>query len=96
MEAITFYDILHGFWGFRGTGTAALKANLLQQRMTMREAVLFEVFLDLQKADADLDQDRCREIIAAYGVGPRVVWLLQTWWPRPVDNMSPPSRGTAE
>ena len=33
--------------GGPGVGTAALKAKLIQQLMAMREAVLFEVFLDL-------------------------------------------------
>ena len=34
-------------WAGRGTGTAALEANLIQQLMAMMETVLFEVFLDL-------------------------------------------------
>ena len=45
-----FHDTLHGFWEGRGTSTAALEENLLQQLTTMREAVLFKVFLDLWKA----------------------------------------------
>ena len=49
-EAITYKNILHGFWAGRGTGTAALDTNLLQQLTVMREEALFKVFLDLQKA----------------------------------------------
>ena len=44
---ITFHDVLHGFQAGRGTGTTTLEAKLLQQLMAMKEAILFEVFLDL-------------------------------------------------
>ena len=72
--------MLHRFRAGRGTETAALEAKLLQQLTAMREAVLFDVFLDLQKAYDTMDWDRCLEIIAAYGVGPRALRLLQTYW----------------
>ena len=36
--------------------------------------------MDLHKTYETLDQDRCIEIIAAYGVGPRDIRLLQTYW----------------
>ena len=57
MAAITYHDALHGFWAGRGTGTAALEDNLPQQLMAMREAVLFEVFLDLDKDYDNLDRE---------------------------------------
>ena len=38
--AITYHDFLHGFWAGRGTGTATLEAELLQQLAAMREEVL--------------------------------------------------------
>ena len=47
---IHFHDVLHGFWVCRKMVTAALEAKLLQQLTTMREAVLYEIFPDLQKA----------------------------------------------
>ena len=34
--SITYHDFLHGFMAGRGTGTATLKAKLLQQLATMR------------------------------------------------------------
>ena len=58
MVEIKFHDVLHGFWAGCGTGTAALETKLLQQLTAMREVVLFEVFLDLQKSCDNLDWDR--------------------------------------
>ena len=49
-EAISFHDTLHGFWVGQGMAIATLKAKLLQNLTAMREAVLFEVFLDPWKA----------------------------------------------
>ena len=57
-SAITYHDALHGFRVGRVTGTAAVKAKLLQQTMTVREAVIFEVFLDLHNSYNALDQER--------------------------------------
>ena len=45
--AIKFYDVMHNFWEGRLTGTLVLEANLLQHLRAIREAVIFEVFLDL-------------------------------------------------
>ena len=50
--------MLHKFRAGRGTETAALEAKLLKQLTAMREAVLFDVFLDLQKAYDIMDWDR--------------------------------------
>ena len=57
-EEITFHDVLHGFQAGCRTGTAALKANLLQYLTAMREVVLFKVFLDLQKSYNALDREK--------------------------------------
>ena len=54
-----------GFKLCRGTGTATLEAKLLKHIIDMRELVLFEVFLDLQKACDALDWDICLNILAA-------------------------------
>ena len=75
-----FHDVMHGFRAGRGMGTADLEAKLLQQLTDMREAVLFEVFLELQKAYDALDWDICLDILAAYRVGPRTLRLLWTYW----------------
>ena len=46
----------------------------------MREAVVCTVLLDLQKAYDALDRDRCLDVLAGCGVGPRTPWLLWTYW----------------
>ena len=78
-STIQFYDFFNGFWSGCGTGTAALKTNLLQYITSMREAVIYEIFLDLQKLYNTLDRDKRLEIIAAYGVVPRELFILQTY-----------------
>ena len=48
----------------------------------MKEAVLFEVFLELQNSYDALDQDMCLNIIVSYGAGPRLIQILWTYWDR--------------
>ena len=49
-SAIHCHGVLHGFWVCRKMATTALEAKLPEQLTTMREAVLYEIFPDLQKA----------------------------------------------
>ena len=44
----------------------------------MRETVLYYIFLDLRKVYDDLERNRCLDILAGYGVGPRKICILQT------------------
>ena len=90
MTAIKFHDVLHGFLAGYGTGNSDLKAKLIQHFIDIREAVLFEVLLDLQKGYDALDRERCLEIIAAYRVGPRMIRILQKYryWLIVVDRAS--------
>ena len=78
--SITYHDFLHGFRAGRGTGTATLKAKLLQQLVALREEVLYMIFLDMHKAYDALDRSRCLEILEGYGVGPRARRLLRAYW----------------
>ena len=77
---INYHDALHGFRAGRGTGTATLEANLLQQLASMREEALYVIFLDLTKAYDALDSSRRLEILEGYRVGPRARQLLQAYW----------------
>ena len=73
---------MHGFWEGRGAGTSTLKANLIQELISMREDVLHEILLDLQKSYGALGKERCLEILDGHGVGPRTIQLLRTYWGR--------------
>ena len=57
--SITFHDFLHVFRAGRGTGTATLEAKLIQKLATLREKVLYVIFLDLHKAYDALERSRC-------------------------------------
>ena len=80
--SINFHELLHGFRACRGTGTATLEAKLLQQLATLREEVMYLIFLDLHKLYDALDSSRCLEILERYGVGPQACWILRTYWSR--------------
>ena len=78
--AVKFHDVLNGFWAGCGMGNDTSKSNLLQHIKSMREFVLFKVFLDFHKEYDDLDWDRWLEILAAYGFSSRRIQLLWTYW----------------
>ena len=63
-------------------GTATLDAKMFQHLTDMREAVLLEVLLHLQRAYDDLDRDMCLGIMAAYRVSPRKIRIMKTYWGR--------------
>ena len=80
MVAISFHDILHRFRAGRRKWTANFEDKLLKQLTSMKYALLFEVFLNLQKTYYALDQERALDILTAHGVGPRPVRLLTVYW----------------
>ena len=79
-RSIEFHDALHGFRARRGTGTAIIEAKLLQQWARLTETPLYGIFLDLRKAYDTLDRERALAILEGYGVGPRGLRLLSTFW----------------
>ena len=92
---------MHGLRRRYGTGNATLEANLIRNLTAMMGAVLYTTFLALQKVYDNLNWDRCLDILVKIGVGPRTLYLLQTYW----DNLRvtvkaggypppPPSRDT--
>ena len=64
----------------RGTVIVTLEGNMLQQNIYMKETVLYAIFLDLRKAYDALDRYRYIYILVGYGVGPKTLRILQTYW----------------
>ena len=56
ISSIAFHDVLHGFRADHGTGTASLKAKLMEE-------VVYVIFLYLHKAYDSLDRDRYLDIL---------------------------------
>ena len=54
--SITYHGFLHGFWAGCGTYTTNLEAKLLQQLATMKEEVLYVIFMDLHEAYGALER----------------------------------------
>ena len=79
---IHFHGILHGFRASRGMGTTALESKLPKYLMAMKELVLYDTFLNLQKAYAVLDGDRCLKILAVYKVESRALKIIWMYWGR--------------
>ena len=78
--SIVYHNFIHILRSGRGTGTATLKDKLIQQLVSMREDLLYVIFLDLHKSYDALDRDRCLEILEGYGMGPQACRILRTYW----------------
>jgi hypothetical protein len=61
-------------------GTAILCNKLLLQKAFVKGESLKQVYLDMSKAYDTLDRDHTLAILAAYGVGDRILALLKTFW----------------
>ena len=79
---IEFHNTLHGFYSGRGTGTATLEEKFLQKLIAIREMVIHAILRNLSKAYDYLDRDRCLDILAGHGLGPRMFLILRTYWVR--------------
>ena len=55
---------------------------MIQQLIDMRETVRHVIFIDLRKEYYSLDRECCIDILAVYGVDPRTIHILQTYWVR--------------
>jgi hypothetical protein len=79
LDAIKLHDCLHGCRANRGTGTAVIKANMVQQLSYLELKPFYGVFLDLKKALDLMDRDRCILILEGYGAGPQMIRLIWTY-----------------
>ena len=53
---------------------------MAQQLSYLELQPFYGVFLDLKKAFNAMDRERCIMILEGYGVGPRMIWLIRTYW----------------
>jgi hypothetical protein len=61
-------------------GTATIEAKLAQSLAWCNQCPLYQIYVDLKKAYDALDRERTLIILAAYGVGPRMLRLQKHFW----------------
>jgi hypothetical protein len=74
------HDCIHGFTSMRGCGTATVEAKLQQELASILKVPLYMIFLDLKKAYDTLDRPRALQILKEYGIGPRLLKVLKSFW----------------
>ena len=65
MASIQFHDTLHRIRISRVTGTTSLESRLLQQLITIREEVIYKIFLYLHKSYDAQDRGCFLDILVA-------------------------------
>jgi hypothetical protein len=80
LALIKFHDCLHGGLPMRGTGTASIKAKLAQQLVWRDQCPLYEIYVDLKKAYDAINRGGMMKILKAYGVGPKLLRLQNSFW----------------
>ncbi len=78
--SIKLHDTLHGGLLKRGTRTTTIEAKLHQSLAWRDHCPLYQIFLDLKKAYNALDREQTLNILAAYGVGPKMLALQKHFW----------------
>ncbi len=63
-----------------GTGTATIEAKLHKSLAWRDQSPLYQIYIDLKKAYDTLDRERTLGILAAYGVGPKLLALQKHFW----------------
>jgi hypothetical protein len=80
LASFKFHAGLHGGFPVRGTGTATIEAKLAQSLAWRNQCPLYQIYVDLKKAYDALDRERTLNILAAYGVRPRMLHLQKHFW----------------
>ncbi len=57
-----------------------IKAKLAQSLAWRNQCPLYQIYVDLKKAYNALDREQTLEILAAYGVRPRMLRLQKNFW----------------
>jgi hypothetical protein len=79
LNRIPLHESLHGCCHGRSTGTAVMEAKLAQQLAHLEQVPFYGVFLNLKKAFDSMDRERCFLILGGYGVGPKMIHLIQNF-----------------
>ena len=79
---VQLHNVLHVFFAGRGTGTAITDIKLDKELESVDQDPLLLVFLDLRKSLKKIDLGRLIQILAGYGVRPKLLVLLVKFWLR--------------
>ena len=79
-KSVSLHDALHGLRVFRFKRMSTLEAKLMPQLAGIAQKLLFQVFLDVQKAYNSLDRGWCMEIMWGYGMGQIMARLIAHHW----------------
>jgi len=80
MANITFYNNLHSFLHVHCTGTACLEAKLATQLAYCTGHPLHHVYIGFAITYNLLDHRCTLTLLADYGVGPNMLWLISLFW----------------
>ena len=61
-------------------GTVSIKAKLAQSLAWRDQCPLYQIYIDLKKAYNALDREQTLNILATYGVGPKMLRLQKHFW----------------
>ena len=78
--SLHMHNVLNGFRGKRGTGTAIMEVKLAQELASIDYEFLLLLLLDLHKAYDTVYRDRLLIKMEGYGAGPQMCGLLETFW----------------
>ena len=81
-KVVTLHDVLHGFCAGRGSWTAIIEPNIAQDLDRVDPDTLFFVFLDLRKANDNLDRGWILNTLEEFWVGPTIQGMLAEFWAR--------------
>jgi hypothetical protein len=59
---------------------ATIKAKFAQSLAWRNQCPLYQIYVDLKKAYNELDREQTLKILAACGVGPRMLCLQKHFW----------------